>query len=140
MQKGDALAFGAAPGFLIDRDDAGGAATRQGGVKVIDSEAQMVDSCAPLFDELGNRGSGDTWFEQFNQGITGDVACNPGAVGIGENGVFEAKDVAQERAQGVIGLHGKADVSDGGLAHQAGWVVGKTRGDGARGAIAGTQR
>lgn len=124
MQKGDALAFGTAPGFLIDRDDTGGAATGQGGVEIIDSEAQVMDSGAPLLDELGNRGSGDAWFEQFDQGITGDVACNPGAVGIGKSGVVEAENVAQERAQGVVGLHGKADVSDGGLAHQAGWLVG----------------
>lgn len=55
MQERDVLAFGAKSRPIVDEPNAGGAATLEGVVEVIDDKAQVVNSRAPFGDELADR-------------------------------------------------------------------------------------
>ena len=96
MEKGDALAFGSAAGFRIDRRKTCGAAARQHVVEIVDGEAQVVDAWATLLDELGDRRSVGRGLKQFHHRFTGSVSCDACSIGIGKRDVGKSEDVAEQ--------------------------------------------
>ena len=103
-------------GLGIDRQDAGGATSGEGGIEVVDGEAEMMDAGAAFLDELGDGRAVHRRFKQFDQGVTGGVAGDSCAIGIGEWGVGQAEQVMQQRPECVVGPDGEADVGDRGPA------------------------
>jgi hypothetical protein len=54
MQKSDAFAFGAGTRGVVYEHDAGGATAGEGGVEVIDGEADMMKSRTAFLDKLSD--------------------------------------------------------------------------------------
>ena len=106
MQEGDALAFRAEAGRLVDEADAGTAAALEGGIDVVHREADVVDAGAALLDELRDRRVGSLGFEQLDERIAGGESRDAGTVGIVERHLGHAEYVAVEGQDLVERAHG----------------------------------
>ena len=112
MQKGDALAFGSNAGDLVDEAKARRAAPIEGGIEVIDREADVMNARASALDELADRRVGPLGLEKLDEGLPGLEAGDPGSVGIREVRVRQAKDVSAEGKEIADGPHRDSHVGD----------------------------
>jgi len=112
MQEGDAFAFRADTGCLVDEPNAGGTTPLEGGVDVVDGEADVMDSGAAFGDKSSDRGFRTFGFEQFDERLTGREACDGRSVGVVERYFWQVEDVAIERQYLVEGPNGDSDVRD----------------------------
>ena len=117
MHEGDALAFGADARSFVDEDDPGSAASGECDIEIVNGETDMMDSRAPLFEELFDRRIALGGLEQFDQGLAGGEPGDAGTVGVVERRVAQAEDVAKEGQECVEVPHGDANVRDAGGFH-----------------------
>lgn len=97
MEKRDPFLFGANAGNFVDEPYAGRTTTVEGGVEVVDEEAEMVDSRSALGDESADGRVGGLGFEQLNEWIACGEAHDRRAVGVVERDLRQAEDVTIER-------------------------------------------
>lgn len=112
MQEGDAFAFGAYPGNLVDERDAGAPAAVEGGGEVVDSEADVVDAGPSFGDEPGDRRVRGFRFQKLHEGITGTQAGDAGAVRVVQGFLGKSENVAIEGKDAIERVDRDADVSD----------------------------
>lgn len=113
MDEGDALTFGADSGSLIDQSEAGGAAAVEGGIDVVDGEADVMDSGTSGGYEFADWGRGVTGFEKLDQRIPGGKSGDARAIGVVEFDVSQPQDVSVKGKDGFEVPHRDADVGDG---------------------------
>src|SRR2546423_14813452 len=120
MEKGDALSFGAEARGLVDEPDGGSAAALEGGVEVVDDEADVMNAGAAFCDELCDGRVCRGGLEQLDERLAGGETGDTGSVGIIEGHLRHTEDVAIKGNQRVESLHGDADMGDAGAARGTG--------------------
>ena len=123
MQEGDALAFGADAGRLVDQPQSGCSATRKRPVEVVHGEAHVMDAGAPLGHKLPDRRVFGLGFEQFHQRFSGSDTRDSGAVGVVERNFGHPEDITIEREQRIEGLYGNPNVGDARAAAGYIWTI-----------------
>ena len=120
VEERDALALRTGAGRLVDEPDAGGAAARQGGVQILDGEADVMDAGAALREEPGDGRVRGLGLEQLDERVAGLESGNAGTIRIIEPHLGHAEDIPVERQERVEGMHRDSNVRDAG-ASGLGW-------------------
>jgi hypothetical protein len=84
VDEGDTFAFGADAGGFVDQANSERSAAGEGGVEVIDGEADMVESWTAFLEEPTDGAIGVAGFEELDEGIAGGDGTDCGAIGIVE--------------------------------------------------------
>ena len=112
MQKRDPFLLGADAGGFVDEPNAGGTTTLEGGVEVVDKEAEVVNSRPAFGHKPADWRVRGLRFEQLDEGIAGSEADDRRAVGVVEWHVGHAEDVTIERQNLIEGTHRDADMRE----------------------------
>ena len=96
MKKRDAFLLGAEAGGFVDEANAGGATTLQGGVDVIDGEADVMDPRPSLGHEAADRRVRGFGFEQFDERVAGGQPDDRSTIGIVQRHFRQVEDVTIE--------------------------------------------
>jgi hypothetical protein len=112
VQEGDTFPPGTESGRLVDEPETGVAAAVEGGVKVVDFEADVVNARSALGYELRDGRIRRRGLEQLDKGVAGGEASNAGAIGIIQRHGGHAEDVTVKGQELVEAVHGDADMRD----------------------------
>lgn len=114
MKEGDSLSLGAGARYLVDETDAGCAAALEGGIEIVDREADVMDTRTAFRDELRDRRIRRVCLEKFDERRAGRQAGDLCPVGVAKRNVSEPEHVAVKRYAVVKTAHGDSDVRDSG--------------------------
>ena len=112
MEKRDALAFCAHAWRLIDQTEAGVTTATECSVKVVDGEADVMDSSAAPGDELPDRRVRAIGLEELDERLSGLQSRDSGAVGVLEVRIWQSKDVSTEGKEVADGPQRDSHVGD----------------------------
>ena len=124
MQEGDAFAFGADAGRLVDQPQSGCSAARKRPVEVVHGETHVMDAGAPLGHELPDGRVLGLGFEQLNQRFSGSDTRDGGAIGIVERNFGHSEDITIQGHERIEGLHSDPYVCDARAATGFTWTIG----------------
>ena len=112
MEEGDTFPLGTLARGLVDQPNSRGAATLQGGVEIVDGEADVMDTGTTFGDELAD---GRVWIfrlEQLDERFTGGETSDTGTVGVVQLDFGKSEQVAVEGENIVERAHGDPHVGD----------------------------
>ncbi len=121
MKKRDPFPLSPNPRRLVNQSKARGPAPVHNLIKIVHGEADVMDSRSALVQETADRIVAGVGLEQFDKGIAGLKARDPGAVGIIERYLGHAEDVTVKIDTFVDGANRDSDVRNPGSAG-AWWV------------------
>jgi len=123
MEERDTFPLGAEPGRFVDQPEAGGPASRECTVQVVDGEADVMDARATFGDELADGGVRISSLQELDQSVPGRQAPDAGTIGVIKRDFGEIEQIAVEGEDLVERAHGDSNVGDaGGTARNVGHV------------------
>lgn len=96
MQERNRLTFCTNTRLFVNETHSGGAAAGQDDLEIIDGEAYVVNTLAPLGDELSDWRIRLLRLQELHQGVTGRQARDPGAIGVVQRHDGQAEHVPVE--------------------------------------------
>lgn len=112
VQEGNPFALGAEPRRLVDEADSRGPTALHHRVKIGHGEADVMDPCTALGQELPDWRVGALRLEQLDQRVAACNGCDTSAVGIGQRDLWHPQYVTVKREGLGQVAHGDTDVCD----------------------------